>query len=396
MKRFYERAADRISKIDPDQLRRVFQLLSSENDLLAMVLDSMARGIIVTGTTGNILLINRAAERLIRLNTSDYLEHLVWEVVSDTEIATFLYDTLNSEDTAYDKEFTVDSSSLKVLSFGVLPLVSEGHVAGNLINIEDITEKRANSSRLRRAESLAALATLTAGVAHEIKNPLAAIGIHLQLIQRRFNNNIKMSGEGSWQAVIEAFEVIEEEVDRLNQIVVDYLFAVRPMNANLQSGNVNDILNELLRFLQPELDEAKIQVRKDLPKIIPNVLFDQRHLREALLNVIKNSIAAMQENTDSKNSNILSISTKVDGDALVVSLGDNGPGIPEEIQSKIFEPYFTTRDFGSGLGLTLVYKIVKEHLGEIILDSKLGVGSVFSIRLPIPQSEQHLLGFQEK
>ena len=345
MKRFYERAADRISKIDPDQLRRVFQLLSSENDLLAMVLDSMARGIIVTGTTGNILLINRAAERLIRLNTSDYLEHLVWEVVSDTEIAAFLYDTLNSEDTAYDKEFTVDSSSLKVLSFGVLPLVSEGHVAGNLINIEDITEKRANSSRLRRAESLAALATLTAGVAHEIKNPLAAIGIHLQLIQRRFNNNIKMSGEGSWQAVIEAFEVIEEEVDRLNQIVVDYLFAVRPMNANLQSGNDNDILNELLRFLQPELDEAKIQVRKDLPKIIPNVLFDQRHLREALLNVIKNSIAAMQENTESKNSNILSISTKVDGDALVVSLGDNGPGIPEEIQSKIFEPYFTTRDF---------------------------------------------------
>ena len=74
----------------------------------------------------------------------------------------------------------------------------------------------------------------------------------------------------------------------------------------------------------------------------------------------------------------------------------NGPGIPEDIQSKIFEPYFTTRDFGSGLGLTLVYKIIKEHFGEIILDSKLGVGSVFAIRLPIPQSEQHLLDFQGK
>ena len=394
MRRFYQRAVDRLDRIDSAQLRELLRRLAADNDLLGMVLDSMARGIIVTDTDGRVLLVNRAAERLVPLQTSEYTQLCVWDVVSDTEIAGFLHDTLQRQENARDRDFTIGSGALRTLSFGVFPLVQEGHVSGNLIYAEDVTEKRAAEARLRRAENLASLATLTAGVAHEIKNPLGAISIHLQLIQRRLGTEWEGPGAAAWSAVREAVGVIEEEVERLNQIVVDYLFAVRPMNIDLTSEEMNDVLAELLRLLRPELEEAGIELREQLSKSLPRVLLDQRAMREALLNLIKNAIAAMVEDTASGRPRVLTVASSTDGETVTVRIGDTGPGIPQEIQGKIFEPYFTTRDFGSGLGLTLVYKIVKEHLGEIELDSKPGSGSTFSISIPIPQTERRLLGFE--
>ena len=394
MRRFYQRAVDRLDKIDSAQLRELLRRLAADNDLLGMVLDSMARGIIVTDTAGRILLVNRAAERLVPFRDSEYAQHCVWEVISDSEIARFLRDTLQRQENARDRDFTTSSRALRTLSFGVLPLVQEGHVSGNLIYAEDVTEKRTTEARLHRAESLASLATLTAGVAHEIKNPLGAISIHLQLIQRRLGTERAGPGAEDWSAVREAVGVIEEEVERLNQIVVDYLFAVRPMNIDLTSEEVNEVLAELLRLLRPELEEAGIELREQLSKSLPRVLLDQRAMREALLNLIKNAIAAMVEDTASGRPRVLTVASSTDGESVTVRIGDSGPGIPQEIQGKIFEPYFTTRDFGSGLGLTLVYKIVKEHLGEIELDSKPGSGSTFSISIPIPQTEKRLLGFE--
>ena len=166
------------------------------------------------------------------------------------------------------------------------------------------------------------------------------------------------------------------------------------MNIDLTSEEVNELLAELLRLLRPELEAAGIELRERLSKRLPRVLLDQRSMREALLNLIKNAIAAMVEDTASGRPRVLTVASSTDGESVTVRIGDSGPGIPQEIQGKIFEPYFTTRDFGSGLGLTLVYKIVKEHLGEIELDSKPGSGSTFSISIPIPQTEKRLLGFE--
>ena len=393
MRRFYQRAVDRLDKIDQSQLHGLFRQLASDNDLLGMVLDSMARGIIVTNTAGDILLANRAAVRLVPLRSHEYAQQRVWKAVADREIAEFLRETVQRRDTVRDRDFTISSGATRTLSFGVLPLVHEGHVAGNLIYAEDVTERRATEARLRRAESLAALTTLTAGVAHEIKNPLGAIGIHLQLIERRLGTEAEDLDSVSWEAIREAVDVIEEEVARLNQIVVDYLFAVRPMDVDLASGEVNDVLAELLRLLRPELKEADIELRVDLGSNLPRVPLDQRYLREALLNIIKNAIAAMLETPAAERPRVLSVSSFTGADMVTIRIGDTGPGIPPEIQGKIFEPYFTTREFGSGLGLTLVYKIVKEHLGEIELDSKPGAGSTFAISIPVPQTEKRLLGY---
>jgi signal transduction histidine kinase len=183
-------------------------------------------------------------------------------------------------------------------------------------------------------------------------------------------------------------------VERLNQIVVEYLFAVRPMNIALESGEINDVLVELLRFLRPELTAAGIELREELAEELPRVLIDQRYLREALLNIIKNAIAAMVDPANGKRRRVLTVASLTDGETVTIRVRDTGVGIPPRLQDKIFEPYFTTRDFGTGLGLTLVYKIVKEHLGEIELDSKPGAGSSFAISIPVPQTEKRLLGYE--
>ena len=259
-------------------------------------------------------------------------------------------------------------------------------ITGNVIHIEDVTEKRAREARLRRAESLAALTTLTAGVAHEIKNPLGSIGIHLELMKK------EMSGKRQIETrkVMENLLIIKEEVDRLNRIVMDFLFTVRPMNAELIYDDLNRVVQELLELMKPELAEAGIILETDLMKPSPQILMDERYMKQAVLNLFNNAISAMPEGGK------LRVRTVHRGSEVRLEIGDNGVGIPEENMDKIFEPYFTTKDFGSGLGLTLVYKIVKEHMGDIEINSKVGEGTALTLSFPVPQKEKRLIGYSEE
>jgi signal transduction histidine kinase len=169
--------------------------------------------------------------------------------------------------------------------------------------------------------------------------------------------------------------------------VVDFLFAVRPMNMELRCGQINGLISDLTEFVFFELEENGIESALNLGEI-PLVNFDEQYMKQALLNLIKNAIAAMPEG------GILSIATEVKDSDVLITIADTGLGIPPENLSKIFEPYFTTKTTGSGLGLTLVYKIVKEHKGEIAVKSKVGEGTRFIISLPIPQKERRLLDYK--
>jgi signal transduction histidine kinase len=182
--------------------------------------------------------------------------------------------------------------------------------------------------------------------------------------------------------------VITEEVERLNRIVVDFLFAVRPMNVELEDQDLNRVVHDLLQFMQYELEENHVRLAEQFNENIPKISLDERLMKQAILNVIKNAISAMPEGGD------LVVSTGVKGDEVFLRISDTGTGIPDELLDKVFEPYFTTKDFGSGLGLTLVYKIVKEHFGEISVSSKEGEGTTFELSFPIPQGQQRLLNWK--
>ncbi len=386
MRKFIERAIDKLGKLDHSQIRSLILDLAGENERTQLVLDSMRDGVMVCDTQHNLVLVNKTVERLIPLNAHEPLERPVWESIQDQEISAFVQRSLVNQDSVHDREFTLDSGgTTRMLSCTILPLVGSGTIQGTILHVQDITEKRGREARLRRAESLASLTTLAAGVAHEIKNPLGSIGIHIQLMQKALKRD---EGRDVDRDRLESYlEVVNEEVDRLNRIVVDFLFAVRPINVQLEERDLNDVIRDLLKFVRYELEEANIELTAELDPVLEPIALDEKYLKQALMNMVKNAIAAMPEG------GTLLVQTSRRGDEVVLRISDNGVGMSEDVMGKIFEPYFTTKDFGSGIGLTLVYKVIKEHRGEISVISHEGKGTTFTITLPVPQTRQHLLSW---
>ena len=387
MKKFIERALERLPKLDFGQIRSLIRDVASENELLEIVLESMTDGLVVLNSNHSIILKNRSADILLPFAGGDTQEKRIWQVLTDNEIAGFFRQSLENQERVTDKQFALgESGGLRILSCSIMPLVKKGSALGNLVHIEDVTERRGREARLRRAESLAALTTLAAGVAHEIKNPLGSIGIHIQLIQKEIGTAKKPDKE----TIGKYLDVVMEEVERLNGIVVDFLFAVRPMNTDLARHNINQLVRDTIEFVQYELQEAGVELREGYGERLPDLDLDEKYIKQALLNIIKNAISAMPEG------GILTVETVIDGSDVLLKISDTGVGISEENVSKVFEPYFTTKEFGSGLGLTVVYKIIREHGGEVSLTSKEGEGTSFVLSFPIPESERKLIAWEEQ
>ena len=378
MRQLIKRALRKLDKLGIYQLQDILLSAAGEIERLETVLDSLSVGLLVCDTDHKLVMINKYALRLFLINSYD--QEPVWNLINDEKLAAFLEKTLKSGDKVEEWEFdAVFSGKNRLYNLSVWPLVENHKVSGSLIHATDITERRSREARMRRMENLASLTTLAAGVAHEIKNPLASLSIHVQLIK-------KASSGGNIEAIDRYLEVVNEEIERLNQIVVDFLFAVRPMDLEMRLGNINLLIDELLKFLSFELEEANIVCNLELFKDLPLIDFDARFMKQAFLNLIKNAIAAMS------GGGILSIKTETQEGLIMISFSDTGIGIPDENMSKIFEPYFTTKETGSGLGLTLVFKIIREHQGEINVISKQGEGTIFCISMPIPQSQRLLIG----
>jgi len=383
MRKFIQRTLEKLPKLDIQSIRVLITQMASETELLEMVLHSMTDGVLVTDQNNLLMLFNKQAERLLPFRGQDLLERTLWEIIDDAEIAQFFREKLTGNENVRDKTFVLGSRVTRTLAISIMPLVKEGKAQGSLVHIEDVTEKKSSEARLRRAESLASLTTLAAGVAHEIKNPLGSIAIHLQLAQKEMKEKETIRTD----TISGYLGVIAEEVDRLNRIVVDFLFAVRPMNIQLEETDINMVIRELTEFLKFELKEAGVTFELLLAEKLPKLLLDEKYFKQALLNLIQNSISAMPGGGK------LTLETVRRGQDALCKVTDSGTGIPEEIMDKIFEPYFTTKDFGSGLGLTLVYKIIKEHMGEISVVSREGKGTTFTITLEIPQPDKKLIGY---
>lgn len=404
MRQFIKRAIQRIGNLNPEQFRELLLSSSREIDRLETALDSLPTGILVCDTSQKLILANKFARRFLSIVSFEQGREFIWSVIPDELVAEFLTLTLLSGDKAEEREFYVEVLGMqRLLSVSVMPMVQDHQVSGSLVLVDDITEKRSREARMRRTENLASLTTLAAGVAHEIKNPLGSISIHVQLIQKTLDKSKKLfyeSRHSGFRRNVKAaddyfgnldkyLKIVNEEIERLNSIVVDFLFAVRPMNAELKRGNINTLISELAKFVSFELTGANIKCELQLADNLPPLDFDVGLMKQALLNLINNAAAAMGEG------GLLTIATEEGEGEVRIIITDTGAGIPEESLSKIFEPYFTTKKNGTGLGLTLVFKIVKEHQGEISVKSREGRGTAFTITLPVPQTHRQLITYNE-
>jgi len=412
MNNFILQNLKKFDKLTTEQAKNIFAYTIEEVLRLESVIDSVDTGVLVCDETHRLLLTNKSAARLLMMDnlTLSMINEEVWEVVQNKEIAAFLENTLKSGCKIEGREFEFNTNgTLFALRLKVLPLVQEYRVAGSIIIAEDITEKKIREHEARRVESVEILATLTAGVAHEIKNPLAAISIQIQILKKALANAKKLYDAHniepyySYEDLTRHLAIVNEEIGRLNTIVVDFLFAVRPMFMTFNRGRVNDVVLELVGLFEAELSEMKIKIAYNLKSGIPLIDFDKRFLKHALLNLMKNSIEAIKEAGlkksktnagEKKEDGALTLETDYTDSDVLIKVKDNGCGISDANKEKIFAPYFTTKESGTGLGLVLVFRIIREHSGKIDVFSKEGKGTEFIISLPIPRKKIPLLTFQ--
>ncbi len=397
MRRYAKRLAQKVAKLSNEQVESLLDMVLEENETLDAVMESLNTGLLICDKAGNLLLTNKTAERLLPFNATrvSLAEQRgqttpVWNIIADSDISAFLRSVYEKPKNQTSEEFTLETAggSVRIIVVTALPLVQKKRVTGTLIQIEDVTDARNQQTLLRRMESLASLTNLAASVAHEIKNPLGAISIHIQLIQKALKKARAGDGMLPDRKFVENYlDVVNEEIDRLNKIIVDFLFAVRPIQAKLEPVNPNEIINSLMDFMRPEFEKADVELKLELLDKPPNLMLDVALFKQVIMNLAQNAVAAM------KNGGLLGINTQIKNDHFIITVADTGEGMDEQTCSRIFEPYFTTKANGTGLGLTMVYKIIKESAGEIDVRSFPGEGTIFTISLPVPQKERRSIEY---
>lgn len=246
-----------------------------------------------------------------------------------------------------------------------------GDLAREFNNMAGAIDER--EQRLLRSERLATAGRIAAHITHEIRNPLSSISLNTELLEEEFS--------GASEQAVEALglcQAIRKEVDRLTDFTEEYLRFSRLPRPNLQPEDLHEILTDLLSFTGSELKDRGVQVRQDLSAPDASVQVDENQLRRALLNLLRNAGEAM-----SASGGTLEVATRSAGDQLEVRISDTGAGIEPEALPKIFEPFFSTKEAGTGLGLALTQQIIQEHGGSIEVESTVGVGTVFVVRLPV-------------
>ena len=411
MREHVNRISQMLQKLSPEQVKNILKSVVTENEMLDSILESLSTGLIVVNMQWKILKINKIAERFLTYGYHPEEQKsdspFLWEIIAESEIAEFLKNCAQEERSNTSEEFTVSDAngSARFLTVSIFSFVHEGQMRGNIVKIYDMTEKRKSEIRLRRMESMASLTNLAAGMAHEIKNPLGAISIHIQLIQKAIKKRRETDGMLPEKKFLEDhLDVVNEEIEDLNKLVMDFLFAVRPVNADLRLVNPVKILENIVVFFKPEFTRSAVSLDFEGLQNCPKLLIDEKLFREAIVNVLQNAFAAIKErypecsgeSSNSKAVGSVFIKVKRKDDKILFLIADNGTGMSDETTAKIFEPYFTTKANGTGLGMTTVYKIIKEFSGEIQVKSELGQGTVFSILIPIPQTDRKLIASEKQ
>ncbi len=398
---FLEKLIGRLGKIGPEEVQNYLLRLAQEKGFLETVFNAIQEGIIVTDSSGRITYLNDAACELFGLEGEDSVGKLLGERVRGLD-----WNALTHSGGPVTRDLEIFYPRNRFINFYIVPLLIEPRDAGvaahadrgsepdarlreatradqvgYAIIMRDITESRRTAEKTIESERLNALTLLAAGVAHELGNPLNSLNIHLQLMERQAR---KVKGK-TRDELQHSIDICRGEINRLDSIVSQFLRAIRPSRPQLRRESINHIVEEAVRFFSAEIEARDIVVETELHSDLPLLQLDRDQMKQAFYNVIKNSFEAM------KRRGILRIRTDRDESHVRVSFIDNGGGMSAEALSHVFEPYYTTKSSGTGLGLLIVRRIVREHGGELAIESSEGKGLTLTIRLPFSEQRVRML-----
>ena len=375
----------RLDKVDPDQLKSFIKTIIEDTDMLYRMWDHSYAGIIIFNEYQEVRYINQKALEILRhgkLKPEDALGRHIDDILPNQDFKIHLHHKIKINEKMHEEEHILGHPLVRVIRASFYPVTdTKTKVRFYMLLFVDITRRKLEDIKNRRKENIASMMHLAAGLAHEIKNPLASVDIHLKLMKRYLDNAPEFEEKSEMKDFL---VVLQEEINRLNSIVQDFLSSMRPISLDLTRVNVESVMKDLINFLNLELKKNQIQISLNLEDYLPFIYGDQKYLRIVFLNLLKNAIEAFPASQEDRK---IEIQIYENAPFVVTQIIDNGPGISEDKIEKIFDPYFTTKSFGTGIGLTMVHKIVTEHNGSIKVDSIFGKGSVFTLALPLYQGE---------
>jgi len=323
--------------------------------------------------SGVITTINQMATQIIGIDDSSAEGQHISNVFKSDDFS--IQELLATDKPIFELEIICQcSEGLIPLSISSSQLRDEtGKVIGAVIIIRDLREIKELQEKVRRAERLASLGRLAAGIAHEIRKPLSSIRGFAHYFQGKFDPETKD---------VKYAKAMVGEIDRLNRIIESLLHFARPVEPERQPISVEDVLNHTLRLIQTDIDAKEAKVVTDVADGIPDVMLDRDQMIQALLNILLNAVNAVKKDGE------IRVSIYPEVDSLHIVISDTGPGIPTKDLPKIFDPFFTAKKDGTGLGLAIVHRIIENHGGEIGVDSKAGEGATFTIRLPLRKEDK--------
>ncbi|MDQ2867243.1 MAG: ATP-binding protein [Verrucomicrobiota bacterium] len=380
---FVDKLIGRLGKLGPEEVQNYLLRLAQEKGFLETVFNAIQEGVIVADSSGRITYLNNAACELFGLDGEGAIGKLLDERVRGLD-----WKSLTQSGGPVTRDLEIFYPRNRFLNFYIVPLMIEqrdektvAKQVGYAIILRDITESRRTTEKTIESERFNALTLLAAGVAHEIGNPLNSLNIHLQLMERSVRK-----GKGKEREELqESINIARGEISRLDSIVTQFLRAIRPSLPQLQPENINALIEESVHFFAPEIEARDIVVETELRSDLPRVPLDRDQMKQAFYNIIKNSFEAI------KRRGILHIRSDRDDAQVLVSFTDTGGGMSADALSRVFEPYHTTKASGSGLGLLIVRRIVREHGGELALESNEGKGLTLTIRLPLADRRVRML-----
>ncbi len=379
---FIDKLVERLDRLDPESLQTHFMRLAKDRGMLETVFQAIQEGVLVVDGEARLTYANSAAEKYLGFSAETAVGRPVAGFLDDIDWDRVLRFDAKEWSRLISREIEITYPEHRFLSFYIVPLGGDdAKHNGVVIILRDVTREHKHEADMVESERIDAVKLLAAGVAHEIGNPLNALNIHLQLLDRE----VKRLPEDTSSDLHELLDVARTEVSRLDLIITQFLSAVRPSAPTLVVEHVDGVIKETLNLMTQEFQDRKIDVLLEFPKLVPTIKLDHDQIKQAFFNLIRNALQAMPDGGE------LRIVISVSDDFVSISFQDNGVGISAEELGQIFEPYHTTKEDGSGLGLMVVQRIIQDHGGELDIISKQGVGTSFTVLLPRAERRVKLL-----
>lgn len=340
-----------------------------------LVILSMTNGLMTLDEKGKIVTFNRKAEELLKIPSDLTLGNspeVVWG--NESEIGRLAREGLSIGEVLSGIEIHfLTAGEENIFEFTISPVVeADGASKGLLMLFEDLTEKKTLEEKVRRADRLAAMGTLAAGLAHEIKNPLTAVRAFVQMFPDKFQK----------QDFRDKFNrIVPRELDRVNELLEDLLNLVRKPRLKIQPVDTYEVIDHVLESLEPEIEKRAVKVICRGRDGMYKILADDSYLIRAIHNIVLNAVQAMPAGGD-LTIEARSLSREGRKKVVEIMVKDTGPGIPEDQLADIFNPFFTSKEKGTGLGLAVTNKIIEDQGGDVRVNSERARGTVFTISLP--------------